>query len=125
MMGMMYGYGDDGARVEHVEGRLAFIKTELKITAQQMPLWDKFAETVRAHAKTIGERRIPFFDPNYWSEALPQRLDQQEQVMTAHLDALRQTDAAIKPLYAALDDTQKKTADGLLGGPMMGPFGMM
>ncbi len=125
MMGMMYGYGDDGARVEHVEGRLAFIKAELKITAQQTPLWDKFAETVRANAKTISERRMPLFDRSYWTEELPQRLDQQEKAMTAHLDALRQTGAAIKPLYAALDDAQKKTADALLGSPMMGALGIM
>jgi len=125
MMGMMYGYGDDGARVDYVEGRLAFVKAELKINAQQASLWDKFAETVRANAKTISERRMPFFDRNYWTEALPQRLDQQEKAMTAHLDALRQTGAAIKPLYAALDDAQKKTADALLGSPMMGALGIM
>jgi len=125
MMTWMYGGGDDGAYVDYLDGRLAFVKAELKITSQQTPLWDKFAETVRANAKTINERRRPFFDRSYWSEPLPQRLDQQEKVMTANLDALRQTSAAVKPLYAALDEAQKKTADSLLGSPMMGALGMM
>ena len=29
---------------EHVEGRLAFLKTELKITDAQLPLWNSFAK---------------------------------------------------------------------------------
>ena len=44
-----------------------------------------------------------------------------EKMMTAHLEALRQFKAAVDPLYAALSDEQKKTADELL----MGPMGMM
>jgi len=38
--------------------------------------------------------------------------------MTAHLEALRKFKAAVDPLYAALGDEQKKTADELLIGPM-------
>ncbi len=43
--------------------------------------------------------------------------------MTAHLEALRKLKAAIDPLYAALSDEQKKTADQLIVGPM-GIMGM-
>lgn len=125
MMGWMFGYGDDSARIDYIDGRLAFIKAELKITAPQTPIWDKFADTVRAKAKTVSERRMPFFDRGYWSEPLPQRLDLQEKAMAAHLDALRETSAAIKPLYDALDSAQKKIADALLGNPMMGALGVM
>ncbi len=125
MMGWMFGYGDDSAHIDYIDGRLAFVKAELKITAPQTPMWNKFAETVRAQAKTVSERRMPIFDRGYWNEPLPQRLDLQEKAMTAHLDALRETSAAIKPLYDALDDAQKKTADSLLGSPMMGALGVM
>jgi hypothetical protein len=45
----------------------------------------------------------------------------QEKMMTAHLEALRKLKSAVDPLYAALSDEQKKTADELL----MGPMGMM
>ena len=43
--------------------------------------------------------------------------------MTAHLEALRKLKSAIDPLYAALSDEQKKTADQLMVGPM-GIMGM-
>ena len=126
MMGWMYGYGDDdSARVDYIDGRLAFVKAELKITAPQTAVWNKFSDTVRAQAKTVGERRMPMFDRGYWNDPLPQRLDLQEKAMAAHLDALRKTSAAIKPLYDSLDDAQKKTADTLLGSPMMGALGVM
>ena len=39
-----------------VEGRIAFLKTELKLTAQQQPLFDKLADEMRASAKTMQER---------------------------------------------------------------------
>src|SRR5579862_3383633 len=46
--GMMGGgMGMAAAMAGHVEGRLAFLKAELKITDAQMPLWDKFATAVR------------------------------------------------------------------------------
>jgi LTXXQ motif family protein len=41
----------------------------------------------------------------------------------AHLEALRKLKSAIDPLYAALSDEQKKTADQLMVGPM-GIMGM-
>jgi hypothetical protein len=40
--------------------------------------------------------------------------------MAAHFEAHRQTSAAVTALYAALDGSQKKAADALLGNPMMG-----
>jgi len=42
-------------------------------------------------------------------------------MITAHLEALHRLKAPVEPLYAALSDEQKKTADELL----MGPMGMM
>ena len=39
----------------HVEGRLAFLKTELKITDAQLPLWNAVADAIRANAKGMGE----------------------------------------------------------------------
>ena len=42
------------AMAGHVEGRLAFLKTELKITDAQLPLWNAVADAVRANAKGDG-----------------------------------------------------------------------
>jgi len=41
--------------------------------------------------------------------------------MTAHLEALRKLKMAVDPLYAALSNEQKKTADTLV----LSPMGMM
>lgn len=46
MMGMMNG----GQRVE---GRLAFLKTELKITKAQEAVWDDYAKALRANAQQM------------------------------------------------------------------------
>src|SRR4051794_20741371 len=57
MMGMMGMMGPGGGMPMmrmmqgHVEGRLGFLKTELKITDAQLPLWNAVADVIRANAK--------------------------------------------------------------------------
>ena len=127
MMRMMMGeQGMGGMRMmsamaEHVEGRLAFLKAELKITDAQMPLWNNFAEAVRANAKAMEQMMQGGMMGTSQSTSLPEKLAMREKMMTTHLDALRKFKAAVDPLYAALGDEQKKIADELL----MGPIGMM
>ena len=105
----------------HVEGRLAFLKTELKITDAQLPLWNAFAQTARENAKEMEGMMQGGMMGMSQSETLPDRLALREKMMAAHLEALRKLKTAVNPLYAALSDEQKKTADELL----MGPMGMM
>lgn len=124
MMGGMWGasgYDEDSA-VEFVDGRLAFIKAELKITNNQTAEWNAFADAVRANAKTINARIRPFYSSDWATKPLPQRLDDQEKVLEARLEAFKRTSAAVKPLYVSLDDAQKKVADVILLGPMGGGF---
>ena len=103
----------------HVEGRLAFLKTELKITPDQEPLWEALAQTLRANARTMAGM-MPKGGTMAQGErpSLPARLDRQEAFLTARLEALRATKEALLPLYAAFSDAQKRTADELVGGPM-------
>jgi hypothetical protein len=42
---------------------------------------------------------------------LPERLDQNEQLMAMRTEVVRATNKALKPLYAALSDSQRRTAD--------------
>ena len=126
MMGMMRmmmgrdGMSMMGAMARHVEGRLAFLKTELKITDAQLPLWNALADAMRANAKTMGDMAGGMMGGSQ-TATLPDKLAMREKMMTAHLEALRKFKAAVDPLYAALSDEQKKTADELL----IGPIGMM
>src|SRR5215470_12879039 len=52
MMGMMQMMM--GGMTGHVEGRIAFLKTELKITDAQQPLWSAVADAMRASAKDMA-----------------------------------------------------------------------
>ena len=101
----------------HVEGRIAFLKTELKITNAQQPLWNAVADAMRADAASMGD--MPDGMMGIWRAArLPESLASLEEKMTAQLEAVRRVKAAVDPLYEALSDDQKKTADELILGPM-------
>jgi LTXXQ motif family protein len=102
----------------HIEGRLAYIKAELKVTDAQEPLWNTYAAAARDNAKTMIARCTTMMGKRDSQVSLPDRLDQNEQLMGAQLDAIRAMDKTLKPLYAALSDGQKKTADQLFWGPM-------
>lgn len=104
----------------HVEGRLAYVKAELKITDAQETLWKAYADTARDNAKTLVAHCTTLFNQSSSATtSLPERLDLHEQVMAAQLDAMRAMNKALKPLYAALSDNQKKTANQLFWGRMM------
>jgi hypothetical protein len=131
MMPMMGRMMEGGAMpmmgmAEHVEGRLAFIKAELKITDAQQPQWNAFADAVRANAQAMKEMGMPMMGQEAQSRTLPERLAQDEKIMSLELESLRRLKSAVDPLYAVLSDEQKKTADALahpMG--MMGMMGMM
>jgi hypothetical protein len=123
MMSMMHGGGMMGGMpFQHVEGRLAFLKAELKITSAQEPQWSKFADAFRSVAKSAQGMHQQMMGGGQTTGgqavAAPQRLDRYEKMLTARLDAVRTIKAAFDPLYASLSDEQKKTADDLFGSPM-------
>jgi len=57
----MFGDADEGQARDYAEGRLAFVKAECATTPLQVPLWNKFADAVRASAKSVNERMQPFY----------------------------------------------------------------
>jgi hypothetical protein len=124
MMHMMMGERGTGgmgmmsAMAGHVEGSLAFLKTELKITDAQKPLWDKFADALRSNAKTTAPAMRGGMTSSNQSATVPERLAARENFLTARLNALRELKAAADPLYVALSPEQKKTADEVMLSPM-------
>lgn len=107
------------AMAGHVEGRLAYIKAELKITAAQEPLWQAYAAAARDGADTMLAQCTAMMSERGKAAArLPDRLDQHEAHLAAQLDAVRTMNKTLKPLYAALSDSQKQMADQLFMGPM-------
>ncbi|TCD11451.1 hypothetical protein E0D97_16775 [Oricola cellulosilytica] len=110
-----------------IEARLAFLKTELKITAEQSDAWDETAKTVseslESHTKTMRDMFRQLQDGTYLKSGLPARLEFQEKHMSAQLEEIKKVRVSVETLYAVLDDDQKKAADELVL-PMMG-MGMM
>ena len=126
---MMMGLGREGRggeeRVDRVEGRIAFLKAELKITDAQAKQWEAVAKAMRdqsAVMKTLHEQR-PQRDRAERERALtaPEALARREEAtaqmtkaMAARAAGEKQFAAAFVPLYNQLSDEQKKTADSLL-----------
>jgi hypothetical protein len=123
---MMAGSGMEAmGAIDHVEGHIAFLRAELKITDAQTSAWNAFADALRAHAQKLADLRGSMMAQGSAQQppTVIDRIDQQERWLTARLDGLKAIKATVVPLYAALSDEQKKTADELLG-PHMG-MGMM
>jgi hypothetical protein len=134
-MGMMGQSGTAGMGMqmqmmtEHVEGRIAFLRTELKIISAQSAAWDKFADALRENAKgmsTMGGMSRGMSGQNAASEALPQRAAREEKMLEARLEGVKKMRAALDDLYGVLTDEQKKMAETLMP-PHMGmmPMGRM
>ena len=119
-MGMI-GVGMGGmATIDRIEGRIAFLRTELKITDAQADAWNGFADALRTNAKKLAEVRVAMTSRgNGSTSSLTERLDLQEQWLAARLDGTRAIKSAFAKLNEALSDDQKKTANDLLA-PHMG-----
>ena len=121
-MGMMRMMG----MANHVDGRIAFLKAELKITEAQMPQWNAFADVLRENARRMSGMRTTMsgiFGQDSASVSAPDRLDRMEQMISTMLEAVKGTKAALAPLYAVFTEEQKKVADQLIHGPMgVGPM---
>jgi hypothetical protein len=112
----------------HIEGRIAYLKTELKITAAQDAQWDKVAQAMRQNAteRRQGFERVRAEHDSAGQRQPPNALQRLEG--EARFAALRaqQADrflAAFRPLYDGMSDAQKKAADELLAPHRMGRFG--
>jgi hypothetical protein len=101
MMRMMQGPA-------HVEGRIAFLKAELKITeAQDKPFAD-FAAALRQAAGKMRGGQMDMMGMAAGASLL-QHLEHQEKQLTARLDAVRSLKTPLAPLHAALSEEQRKT----------------
>ena len=115
--GMMPGCETMGA--DRIEGHIASLKTKIGITAAQAPQWEAFADALRAGAKDHHAAMADCASAAR-AQSAPARTEAMINHMAARLEAMKNILAAEKPLYEALSDEQKKTADRLLTHPGMG-----
>ena len=113
----MMGYDADDM-LDRIDGRLAFMKAELKITENQKEAWDTFAEAVKSTAETRNDMMRSAMDDMqsgaFFDKPLPDRLILQETHMEARLEEIRTVKAAVEKLYAVLSEDQKEVADDIV-----------
>lgn len=126
MMEMMRQSGDGMGMdtIDHIEGRVAFLRTELKITEAQQPAWNAFADALRANAKALGEMRGSMMSPQGAGAGLVEKLAFQEKWLAARLEGTRAMKSALTNLVSTFSGEQKKAADELLA-QQMGMMPMM
>src|SRR4051794_10269907 len=107
-----------GMPFQHVEGRLAFLRAELKVTPAQEPQWTKFADAVRGVAKDVQSMMQQMPKGGSPVTTAPDILARYEKMLTLRLDAVRKVKGDFDPLYGVLSDDQKRVADELLASPM-------
>lgn len=98
---------------ERVEGHIAFLKTELKITGAQEAQWQKVAQAMRQSAerlKAVRDARSAEADKPTTSL---ERFKARQQFAEARAESARAFVAAYEPLYNAMSEEQRKAADAL------------
>jgi hypothetical protein len=98
-----------------VEGQLAYFRAELRITDAQVPQWNAFADVVRAQAEKLRQAMQQAMGAAPAPGPAPQQMERRIALLATHLDAMRAVATATTPLYAALSEEQRRTADELMG----------
>jgi hypothetical protein len=111
-----------GGAIQNVDGHIAFLRAELKITEAQQKPWDQFADALRTNAKALsaassaamGGMMSGMMGGADKSKPPAARFEQQEKLLTLHLEALKRSRSALEALNAVLSDEQKKQLNELI-----------
>jgi len=129
MMGQMMQQRMAAAAMQpfrRIEGQLAYFRAELRITDAQGPQWNAFADVVRAQSERLRAATGAAMAGGPGPLPAPQQMERRVALLTAHLEAMRAVSAAAGPLYAALSEEQRRTADELMAEHLRGMrMGMM
>jgi len=116
--GMNMGMGM-GMPFEHIEGRIAFLQTEIGITDAQREQWNTFAAALRRNAEVHRSMHDQMMGPDASApQTWLQKVQQKARMMSSHAEALKAVDTAAGPLYAVLTEDQRQKAESLLSGTM-------
>ncbi len=97
-----------------VEGRLAYLRAELGITAAETDVWNAYADAVRNHVGLMQDVHQRMFQTMVEGNAVD-RMKARIDGMEGMLNAMKAIQPAIEHLYTMLSDDQKHLADQLIG----------
>ena len=106
-----------GARMmpgQFVDGRIAFLKAQLKITPAQEGQWQKVEAAMRENAKALDQTVASMRQKSGDRNAV-ERLEMREQFIKIRAENTGRFLAAFKPLYGSLSPEQQQMADQLIG----------
>ena len=98
----------------HIEGRIAYMKAELKITDAQAPQFERVAQAMRDNAKSVDQAMQQMRGNRDQPQNAVERLEARSQFASLRAQGSQRFLDAFKPLYASLSDDQKKAADEML-----------
>jgi len=109
---------------DHLDGRIAFLATELKITPAQLPLWNAFVAAVRANAAEdqqleAGQLQASLSAVLVAAPGTPdllQRLQARQRRLARSLQMLQRMIGALTPLYESFSTEQRLLAESLANG---------
>lgn len=109
--------GDIG---QYTEGKVAFLRAELKPTTAQEPVFTAFVDAFKAYSSNMSNHRQTMRDQREEMAKdeqlnLPTKLGLRVGSMEQEVQALKGLQLGLANLYATLTDEQKQTADQLLG----------
>ena len=96
-----------------VDGRIAFLKAELKITPAQETQWQQVAGAMHENANSL-DQAIKTARQDHGSKDAVQRLALREQFAKVRAENDARLLAAFKPLYASLSPEQQQVANQLV-----------
>ncbi len=97
-----------------MEGRLAYLKSALKITDQQDAAWQAYSAKAKQQGETMHASRAAMSSQNAGG-SVPERMALRTATMQQHLGNMETMNNALKDLYAVLTPEQKAIADRSFG----------
>jgi protein CpxP len=106
----------------HIEGRIAYLKAELKITDAQQPLFDAVANAMRDNAKAMHDAFQSLRGDRSQPQSALSRMEARAKFAQLRADGEVKMLAAFRPLYQGMSPDQQKATDEMLGHHGHGHF---
>jgi hypothetical protein len=97
-----------------VDGRLAFLKTELKITPAQEGEWQQYAAAMRQNAQSLDQAIATARQHRGTAVNAVQRMEMRGEFAKVRAENQARLLTAFKPLYASLSPEQQQVANALM-----------
>jgi periplasmic protein CpxP/Spy len=97
-----------------IDGRLAFLKTELKITPGQEAQWQQFAAVMRQNAQSLDQAIANARQHRGTAMNAVERMAIRGQFTKVRAENEARLLTAFKPLYASLSPAQQQVANALM-----------